>query len=103
MAWIVGFRPIRCTESGCGLRLCIDFLVVGLQAKTFQISEGEKFRQLLFSRLYHYFRLQSECLGQLFLHLLDALNPVVVFILPWHHWLWCYSQNAQNSDVKFFI
>src|SRR5271154_5664929 len=103
MAWIVGFRPIRRTESSCSLRLCIDFLVVGLQAKTFQISEGDKSRQLLFSPLYHYFLLESECLGWLFPHLLDALNPAVVSILPWHYWLWCYNQNPQNSDMKFLF
>jgi len=81
--------------------LCITVLVVELQVNTFPISESEKFHQLLFSLLYHYFLIQSEYFRRLFLHLLDALNPAVVSILPWQRWLWCYSQNAQNSNVKF--
>ena len=55
-------------------------LVVEVEAKTFPISEGEKFRQLLFSPLYHHFQLESEHLGELFLDLLDALNLPVASI-----------------------
>jgi len=78
-------------------------LVVEVGVKTFPISEGEKFRQLLFSPLYHHFQLQSECFGELSLDLFDALNPAAASISPWPHWLWRYRKNTENSRGKFSL
>src|SRR5271156_4488972 len=73
-------------------------LVAEVQAKTFPISENEKFRQHLFFTLFHHFQLQSECLGGLFLDLFDALNPPVPSICQWVHWL--LSNKQKHSRVK---
>src|SRR5271168_4079817 len=75
-------------------------LVVEVEAKQFPISEGEKFRQLLFSPLYHHFQLQSERLGELFLDLFDALNPPVASVCRWDHWLLCYKPKQKIAGYK---
>jgi len=80
----------------------MGLLVVEVQANSGPISESEKFRQHLFFPLYHHFQLQLECFGGLFLDLCDALNPAAASIFPWHHWLWRYRQNVENSRVKIF-
>ena len=77
--------------------MSIGALIVEVKAKSGPISEGEKFRQLLFSPLYHHFQLESERFGELFLDLFDALNPPVVSLCPQQHWLYGYSQNASRQ------
>ena len=57
-------------------------LVVEIQAKTSPISEGEKFRQDVFFRLYHHFQLQSELREGWVWDLFNALNPAVASICP---------------------
>src|SRR5277367_1657526 len=45
MPWMVGFRPILCAESRCGLHLFIAPLVVEIQAKTSKIHFHPKEEQ----------------------------------------------------------
>src|SRR5271155_4675576 len=72
----------------------MGLLVVEVQAKLGPISGSEKFRQHVFFLLYDHFQLQLERLGELFLDLFDALNPLVVSLCPQQHWLYGYSQNT---------
>ena len=76
------------------------------------IPEVEKLGWHLFFSLYHYFQLESECLGGLFVNLFDALNPTVLLVslyLPWslHYQQKCclltVAENSENSqsNLKF--
>src|SRR5271155_1217812 len=74
--------------------------VVEVQAKSGPISESEKFRQLLFSPLYHHFQLKSERLGESFLDLFDALNPPVASVCRWDRWLLSYEPKQKIVGHK---
>jgi len=77
--------------------------VVEVQAKSGPISESETFRQYVFFLLYHHFQLQLERLGELFLHLFDALNPPAASVCPWDCRLLRYKQNRRpiSESEKF--